>query len=52
MQVIELGLYASPANRPVDIAADIASAVSRTTHLPPDHRHTFPAQERTRPPSK
>ena len=42
MQVIELGLYASPANRPVDIAADIASAVARTTHLPPDHRHTFP----------
>ena len=42
MQAIELGLYASPANRPVDIAADIASAVARTTHLPPDHRHTFP----------
>ena len=42
MQVIELGLYASPSSRQVDIAADIASAVARTTHLPPDHRHTFP----------
>jgi uncharacterized protein (TIGR02452 family) len=42
MQVIELGLYATPAGRPVDLAADIASAVARTTHLPPDHRHTFP----------
>ena len=42
MRVIELGLYASPAGRQVDIAADIASAVARTTHLPPDHRHTFP----------
>ena len=42
MQVIELGLYASPSSRQVDIAADIASSVARTTHLPPDHRHTFP----------
>lgn len=42
MQVIELGLYASPTSRQVDIAADIAAAVARTTHLPPDHRHTFP----------
>jgi uncharacterized protein (TIGR02452 family) len=42
MQVIELGLYATPTSRQVDIAADIASAVARTTHLPPDHRHTFP----------
>jgi uncharacterized protein (TIGR02452 family) len=42
MQVIELGLYASPTSQQVDIAADIAAAVSRTTHLPPDHRHTFP----------
>lgn len=42
MQVIELGLYASPTSRQVDIAADIADAVARTTHLPPDHRHTFP----------
>jgi len=42
MQVIELGLYASPTSRQVDVAADIASAVARTTHLPPDHRHTFP----------
>lgn len=42
MQVIELGLYASPSSRQVDIADDIASAVARTTHLPPDHRHTFP----------
>jgi len=42
MQVIELGLYASPTSRQVDIAAEIASAVARTTHLPPDHRHTFP----------
>ena len=41
-QVIELGLYATPTNRQVDIAADIAAAVARTTHLPPDHRHTFP----------
>ena len=38
MQIIELGLYASPTSRQVDIA----SAVERTTHLPPDHRHTFP----------
>jgi len=42
MQIIELGLYATPTSRPVDLAADIASAVARTTHLPPDHRHTFP----------
>ena len=42
MQIIELGLYASPTSRQVDVAADIASAVARTTHLPPDHRHTFP----------
>lgn len=42
MQVIELGLYASPTSRQVDVAADIASARARTTHLPPDHRHTFP----------
>lgn len=42
MQVIELGLYATPTSRQVDLAADIASAVARTTHLPPDHRHTFP----------
>ena len=42
MQVIELGLYASPSSRQVDIAADIASSVARTNHLPPDHRHTFP----------
>jgi len=42
MQVIELGLYATPTSRPVDLADDIASAVARTTHLPPDHRHTFP----------
>ena len=42
MQVIELGLYASPTSRQVDIAAEVASAVARTTHLPPDHRHTFP----------
>jgi uncharacterized protein (TIGR02452 family) len=42
MQVIELGLYATPTSRQVDIAADIAAAVARTTHLPPDHRHTFP----------
>ncbi len=42
VQIIELGLYASPTNRQVDIAADIAAAVARTTHLPPDHRHTFP----------
>lgn len=42
MQIIELGLYASPTSRQVDIAEDIASAVARTTHLPPDHRHAFP----------
>ena len=42
MQVIELGLYATPTSRQVDLAADIAAAVTRTTHLPPDHRHTFP----------
>ena len=42
MQIIELGLYATPTSRPVDLAAAIASAVARTTHLPPDHRHTFP----------
>ncbi|MCX8488004.1 MAG: DUF2263 domain-containing protein, partial [Opitutales bacterium] len=42
MMIIELGLYASPTGRQVDLAADIASAVARTTHLPPDHRHTFP----------
>ncbi len=42
MRIIELGLYASPTSRQVDIAEDIASAVARTTHLPPDHRHTFP----------
>lgn len=42
MQIIELGLYASATSRQVDIAAAIASAVGRTTHLPPDHRHTFP----------
>ena len=42
MQAIELGLYASASRRQVDITADIASAVARTTHLPPDHRHTFP----------
>jgi uncharacterized protein (TIGR02452 family) len=42
MQAIELGLYASATRRQVDIAADIATAVARTTHLPPDHRHTFP----------
>jgi len=42
MRVIELGLYASPAGRQVDIADDIASAVARTNHLPPDHRHTSP----------
>jgi uncharacterized protein (TIGR02452 family) len=42
VRVIELGLYATPTGRQVDVAADIASAVARTTHLPPDHRHTFP----------
>jgi len=42
MQIIELGLYATPTSRPVDLAGAIASAVARTTHLPPDHRHTFP----------
>jgi len=42
MQVIELGLYATPTSRQVDVAADITSSVARTTHLPPDHRHTFP----------
>ena len=42
MQVIELGLYATPTSRQVDLADDIAAAVARTTHLPPDHRHTFP----------
>jgi uncharacterized protein (TIGR02452 family) len=42
MMIIELGLYASPTGRQVDIAADIAAAVARTTHLPPDHRHTSP----------
>jgi uncharacterized protein (TIGR02452 family) len=42
MKVIELGLYASPTSQQVDIAADIADAVARTTHLPPDHRHTTP----------
>jgi uncharacterized protein (TIGR02452 family) len=42
MKILELGLYADPASRQVDVAADIASAVARTTHLPPDHRHTFP----------
>ena len=42
MRVIELGLYASPAGRQVDIADDIALAVARTNHLPPDHRHTSP----------
>ncbi|MBM3869227.1 MAG: TIGR02452 family protein [Verrucomicrobia bacterium] len=42
MQIIELGLYATPTSRQVDIAEDIAEAVARTTHLPPDHRHTFP----------
>jgi uncharacterized protein (TIGR02452 family) len=42
MQVIDLGLYATPTSRQVDLADDIASAVARTTHLPPDHRHTFP----------
>ena len=41
-QVIDLGLYASAKGRQVDLATDIASAVARTTHLPPDHRHTFP----------
>ena len=42
MHIIDLGLYASPTSRQVDVAEDIASAVARTTHLPPDHRHTFP----------
>jgi len=42
MKIIVLGLYASPTSQLVDIAADITSAVARTTHLPPDHRHTFP----------
>lgn len=42
MQAIELGLYASASRRQVDIGEEIASAVARTTHLPPDHRHTFP----------
>lgn len=42
MTIIELGLYASPANQQVDLAAEIASAITRTTHLPPDHRHTLP----------
>jgi uncharacterized protein (TIGR02452 family) len=42
MMIIELGLYASPTGRQVDLAADIATSVAQTTHLPPDHRHTTP----------